>query len=211
MTLRALNPDDKIIVAPKVISLGKALAAVARNTRQAMTRMVRSSGHEFETLDGLLWHSGVIERTLSRLSVAFEGLTTDVLAKEDAGPMEAGRAAGRLEEVLSEFVNGYLDAKASDNGTDNSEARNLILGVYLHHLLELCEWMEEVAETVANPIAVLQARGVDESGNVTLWVNLNMTSPPEMAKLKELADELLAQLDPSGDEVSPTDQASPKR
>jgi hypothetical protein len=202
MTLPAPNPKDVVcVLPPQVVLLGEALAPVARSARQAMTRRVRSSGHEFETLADLSRHMGVIQQSLTHLSPRLDGLMTDVIHKEGAGAIEAGRAAGRLEQVLSEFVDGYLDAKASHAGTEASEARSLILGVYRHHIREICEWLEDLVEVIANPASAIQKRGIAAAANVDLTVALNMTSPPEMAKLDALAKSLLP---PAGTCIEPS-------
>jgi hypothetical protein len=192
MASPAPNPKDLVYVLPsQVIVLGEALASVARGARQAMTRRVRSSGHEFVTIEDISHHMGVIQQALTHLSPRIDGLMTDVIHKEGAGAVEADRAAGRLEQVLSEFVDGYIDAKASHAGPESSEARSLILGVYRHHIRKICEWLEELVEVIANPASAIQKRGIAAAANVELTVALNMTSPPEMAKLDALAKKLL--------------------
>lgn len=188
MTSPLPNPKDVVCVVPsQVIFLGEALAPVARGARQAIARRIRSSGHEFVTLEDLSRHVGVIQQALTHLPPRLDGLMTDVIRAEGAGAVEAGRAAGRLEQVLFEFVDGYLDAKASHAGPDGSEARTLILGVYRHHISEVCEWLEELVGVISNPASAIQKRGMDTAANVELTVALTMTSPPEMAKLDALA------------------------
>ena len=152
MTLPAPNPKDVVcVLPPKVIFLGEALAPVARSVRQAMTRRVRSSGHEFETLADLSRHMGVIQQALTHLSPRLNGLMTEVIHNEGAGVADAGRAAGKLEQVLSEFLDGYLDAKACHAVAEATEARSLILGVYRHHIREICEWLEQLVAVIADP------------------------------------------------------------
>lgn len=187
------NPNDVVCVLPsQVVFLGEALAPVAKSARQAMARRVRPSGHEFVTLEDLSRHMGVIQLALTHLSLRLDGLMTDVIRNEGAGMAEAGRAAGRLEQVLSEFVDGYLDAKASHAGPDSSEARTLIMGVYRRHIREICEWLEELVGVIASPASALQDRSIDTEANV-LTVTLSLTRPPEMDKLDALAQRLLRQ------------------
>ncbi len=85
-------------------------------------------------------------------SPRLDGLMADVGANEGATALEVGRAAGRLEQVLSEFVYGYLEAKASQPGSDSIEARTLIIGVYRHHIKSICRWLEELVARF--PIAI---------------------------------------------------------
>ena len=136
---------------------------------------------------------GVVQQALTHLSPRLDGLMIDVIQNEQAGAVEAGRAAGRLEQVLSEFVDGFLDAKASNAGPDSCEARKLILGVYRHHISEICDWLDELVQVIANPRAAMKTLGIPFAENVELPIVLTMTSPPEMAKLQKLADELLVE------------------
>jgi hypothetical protein len=131
-----------------------------------------------------------IEHALSRLNPRLEGLMSEVIRKEGVGPIGGGRSAGRLEQVLSELVDGYLDAKASHAGAESVDARALILGVYRHHIRNICDWLDELVATISNPAVALRRRGIEPSGDVVLTVPLNMTSPPEMAKLDALVKAL---------------------
>lgn len=174
------------VLTPQVLALGEALAPVAKAARQALVRSVRSSGQEFVTLDSLSRHIGGIEHALSRLNPRLEALMAEVIRKEGVGPLEVGRSAGRLEQVLSELVDGYLDAKASQADAESVEARALILGVYRHRIRNICDWLDELVATISNPAVGLRRRGIEPSGDVVLTVPLHMTSPPEMVKLDAL-------------------------
>ena len=46
--------------------------------------------------------------------------------------------------------------------------------------------MDDLVATISNPAVALRRRGLELSGDVVLTVPLNMTSPPEMAKLGAL-------------------------
>ncbi len=174
------------VLPPQLLALGEALAPVAKAARQALVRRVRPSGQDFVTLESLSRHMGGIEHALSRLNPRLEGLMSDVIRKEGVGPLEVGRSAGRLEQVLSELIDGYLDAKASHAGAESVEARALILGVYRQHIRNICDWLDDLVATISNPAVALRRRGIEPSGDVVLTVPLNMTSPPEMAKLGAL-------------------------
>ena len=185
-----ISSELTCVLPPQILALGEALAPVAKAARQALVRRVRSSGQDFVTLESLSQHMGRIEHALSRLNPRLEGLMSDVIRKEGVGPIEVGRSAGRLEQVLSELVDGYLDAKASHADAESVEARALILGVYRHHIRNICDWLDDLVATISNPAVALQRRGIEPSGDVVLTVPLNMTSPPEMAKLDALVKAL---------------------
>jgi hypothetical protein len=189
MTTIEPKPNDVVCVLPiQVVQLGEALPPVIESVRLAIARKVRSSGLEFEALADGSTHLGVITNALTQLSPRIEGLMTDVIRNENAGLAEASRAAGRLEQVLSEFVEGYQTAKAAHAvDADSKEARSLILGVYRHHVRVICDWLDELVHAINNPIAALDRQSIPVTADAVLTVTLNMTSPPEMAKLDALA------------------------
>lgn len=170
--------------------LAQALAPVAKAARRALKRKVQASGQDFVLLDDLSRHMGCIERALHRLIPRLEDLLPAAIREPSAGPLEVGRCAGRLEQVLSELVDGYLDTKASHAGTDSAEARVLLLGVYRHHILNICSWLDEIVFSITNPALAIQKRGIEPSEYVELNVEINMTSPPQMAKLDALVKRL---------------------
>ena len=192
MSSKLQNSNDVVCELPsQVICLGQALPPVIKTVRLAMARKVRSSGLEFEAIADLSSHMGVITNALSHFSPRIEGLMTDVIHNDDAGIAEASRAAGRLEQVLSEFVEGYQSAKAAHAvDTDSREARSLLLGVYRHHVGVICDWLDDLVHAINNPIAALDKQSIPVTSNVMLTIALNMTSPSEMAKLDALARRL---------------------
>ena len=194
------SPEDLICVIPaQVILLGEALAPVAHGARQALTRTVPSSGQAFDPLGDTSRHLGVIQQALNRLKPRLDGLMTDVIHKKGASAIDAGRAAGRLEQVLSEFLDGYLDAKASSADGKAVEARRLILGVYRHHIKEICEWLGELVAVINYPVKALHKRNMAAESSPLLTVTLNLTTPPEMAQLEALASSLRRAAEVSGE------------
>lgn len=118
------SPEDMVCVIPaQVILLGEALAPVAHGARQALTRTVPSSGQAFDPLEDTSRHLSVIQQALNRPKPILDALMTDVIHKMGASAIDAGRAAGRLEQMLSEFVDCYLDAKESPADREAGEAR----------------------------------------------------------------------------------------
>jgi len=62
------------------------------------------------------------------------------------------------------------------------------LGVYRHHISNICDWLEHLISAVANPAREIQLLGIEPSEYVELTIPLNMTTPPEMDKLTLLAE-----------------------
>lgn len=186
-----LRPEGDTCVLPQqAILLGEALTQVSEAARSVLSRSVIPTARKFDSLEDLSRHMAVIERALSKLTPRLSGLLNEVIQNESAGAVEAGRAAGRLEQVLSELVNGYLEAKGSHADPDRHDMRLLILGVYRHHITEVCDWLDEMVLAITDPMSAIKKRGVALTDKVELTVSLTMTSPPEMNKLAELVARL---------------------
>jgi hypothetical protein len=197
--MTSIQPDnnDVIFMLPKAVtSMGEALIPVAKNLRRVLAFDGRSSGPEFEVIDGLKHHMGVISNALTHLQSRLDDLMANVIKDESAGMGEAYRAAGRLEQVVSEFVDGYLLVQSSRARPETRQARELLLDVYRHHLREICDWLEELAHVIANPRAAMEKRGIPFTNKVELTVALNLTIPPEMAMLEKLSEELQVEPEP---------------
>lgn len=208
----AHNSDDIVYELPaRVRYLGEALKPVAKNLHLAIAQKVQPSGHEFLIVDDLLLHSGVIHQALTHLSGSLEYLMGNVVRNESAGMSEACRAAGRLEQVISEFIVGYHQVKASRGGPDTREARQLLLGVYRHHMQEISVWLDEIVKAIADPGSALKMQGMNQTTEATLTVTLTMTRPPEMDKLNELAIKLQLAAEPMAEALPTYEQAEPPR
>lgn len=176
----------------RVIHLAEAMEPIAQSARRALARKVIQSKCEFELPEGCQQHIDVILHALSHLQARVDGLMTNVIQNEKAGTLDAGRAAGRLEQVLSELVDGYLDAKACVAVGDANRARSLVLAVYRHHILAICKWLDVLVKAIRLPAAaVREHQHKNVGGGITVTVVLKMSSPPEMAQLESLAEQLV--------------------
>lgn len=186
----AKQSDEVFVVPSRVILLGEAIQPVAKNLRLALTRRYKYSSHEMATFEDLAQHMNTIAQAFSQLSPRIVALMSNIISDEKAGMAEVYREAGRLEEVLSEFVAGYRLAKISRPSIETSEARKLLLDIYRHYIREICEWLEELVQAIENPISAIEKRGLLLIENVELSVPLNLTSPIEAKKLNDLAKRL---------------------
>jgi hypothetical protein len=134
---------------------------------------------------------GLIHQALTHLTPKLDDLMDSVVHNDSATFADAHRAAGRLEQVLSEFVDGYHDARSSFGTQESANARELLIGVYRHHIREICEWLEELVQAIAKPAFALVKSGVVAESGANLSVVLKMTSPPQMEKLCVLWDVML--------------------
>lgn len=209
MTAPLPGPNDIVFILPSGAKfLGEALVPVAKNLRLALARKVRSSGPEFVTIDDLSRHMGVLGQAFTHWSPRLDDLMRNVIQDQSAGMAEAYRAAGRLEQVISEFVDGYQMVQTSHAGPEASQPRMLLLGVYRHYMKQICDWLEDVVQVTANPRSAIEKRGLLLKENVELSVVLKLTTPPEMAKLHELVAKMQVPVEPEP-EIEPPARNQP--
>lgn len=187
----SMTSDDVVFKIPsRVTFLVEALQPVAKNLRLALTDRVKFSDQEMASFEDVSRHMEVIHQALSHLSPRIDALMGNVISDETAGMAEAYREAGRIEQVLSEFVDGYRLAKTSRASIETNEARKLLLGMYQHYIREICDWLDELVQATANPMSAIETRGLSLTENITLTIDLNLTTPIESDKLHALAKRL---------------------
>jgi len=170
----------------RIVVLGQALTPVVVALRRNISRRVRPSGKQFSALDSLSHHSNIILQGLSHFSDRLKDLVKLVIRNEMATELETGRIVGRLEQALSDFADGLRESLSTVPEPGAEEPRTLIIGVYRHHLSEICDWLDELAKSIAEPLSALERRNLPVIDNVALTINLNLTTPPQMARLHEL-------------------------
>jgi hypothetical protein len=185
------------LVPAQVILLGQALRPVAMKLHEVLTQKESATGPVFDTLNEVILHMGLIEQALRHLEPRFDDLMKSVIQNDKATALDAGRAAGRLEQVLSEFANGYQKALTSTSGHASREARDLLLGVYRHHITELSQWLDKLVLAIEEPLATLKEQHIRLAANVVLPITLNLSSPPQMARLHEITQEFQGQGEPA--------------
>ena len=77
----------------------------------------------------------------------------------------------------------YREVLALNPYGRDTQARDLLAGVYRHTLVEIRDWLEDLVETLADPIAVVRRRGLPTTGYVELPLTLTLTAAPELASL----------------------------
>ena len=97
----------------RITWLGEAYVPVAQSLRLVLSQRAAPSGSLFVVFDDLLRHMDVITHALAHLSPQIDYLMVHVVKCDGAGKAEVFRAVGRLEQVISEFVDGYLEAQAT--------------------------------------------------------------------------------------------------
>ncbi len=182
--------EDEIlyVLPPRFVIVAEALAPLVNNLRTAISEDAGPSRHEFVIPESLSRHLGVIQRVLERLPLRVEELVNGGSANtDDSDLQQVYRAAGKLEEVLSEWVDGFHEVRASYAEPEFGEVRDLLVGVYRHHLLEVCNWLADLIKVIANPAAAIERAGLPTGEGATLNLSLTISVPPQMGDLLSIA------------------------
>lgn len=203
----ASEDDTRYMLSPRFAIVGDALAPLVNNLRTAMAQDPGLSRHEFVIPESFSRHLSVIQRVLERLPSRVEGLICVNGNGDEPDIAHVYRAAGRLEEVLSEWVDGYQDVKASQAQPEMGEVRDLLVGVYRHHLLEVCNWLADLVKVIADPAAAMKKSDLQMGAGATLTVLLSVTVPPEMDKLLAIAKRMQIETAPETESIPATQRA----
>jgi hypothetical protein len=208
VTAPAAGEDQiRYVLPPRFAIVAEALVPVVNSLREAMAKDAGLCRHEFVMPQSLFHHLGIIQRVLVCLPSRVEGLVSDGVKSDESTIACVYRAAGRLEEVLSQWVDGYQEIRASHAEPTMDEVRELFVGVYRHHLLEVCNWLAYLVQAIADPTAVMQRRGVSIGIDATLTLSLTMTVPPEMDKLLAIAKRMQIETAPETESIPATPRA----
>lgn len=189
VTVPAGDEDQiRYVLSPRFAIVAEALVPVVNSLREAMAQDLGLSRHEFVMPESLSHHLSVIQRVLERLPLRVEELINGGSANtDDSDLQQVYRAAGRLEEVLSEWGEGFQEVRASHAEPEFVEVRDLLLGVYRHHLLEVCNWLADLIKVIANPAAAIEKAGLPTGEGATLNLSLTISVPPQMGDLLSIA------------------------
>ena len=182
-------------------SLGEALRPVCRKLEsrlEAPTRRVEVLSDRPGLDDFLSFHLQQLLKAAHRLVAEINGALGDAASNEQAGQPEMYRAVGRIEVVIDELLAGYDQARLADvqeagseswtvgpddsmalgEPTQASRALDLLARSYRHTLIEIRDWLAELLDSIADPVAALKKRGLPTSGTVKLRLDLELTAAP---------------------------------
>ena len=203
------SPADEItaVLPDQLKWLVQALKPAGEELHQPAEFPTTSGASEFEPLTGLARHIGLIEWVLRDIDDWVKDFMSKVMARDDASPLEVGRTAGQLQQLMHMLAMGYRDALSTTPKPGAQEARNLLLGVYRHHMTYLAAWLDHLNRAISDPVAEMRRQGLKPAKTVTLTISLNLASPPQMTRLLEIVEEM-RDAEPTGAAQEPT---SPER
>lgn len=175
--------NDTIVVPHRLQVLGQALKPVWRNLNAHLEQPSVTSIPVHGMLDVISRHLDYLQVAVRPLATRIDDLMTDVVSNDGVTDAEVYRAVGRFEAPLDDLVDHFHEAGSLVAFGADGEARDYLVAVYRHSLVQVRDWLKELVDALEDPVAAAKARGIPISGQVELPFYLTMTSAPALEQL----------------------------
>lgn len=175
--------DDEPLLPRRVTVLGEAMQPLWRKIATRLDDPVTPSILVYGMTEIVSHHLDELQSLAHRLNDRVNGLMSDVVENENAADSDVYRAVGRFEAFADDLLAGYRDVRTFNAYGRDVEARDLLAGIYRHTLIEIRDWLGELVETLADPMAAVRRRGLPTTGYVELPLALTLTAAPELVAL----------------------------
>jgi hypothetical protein len=174
---------DTIVVPHRLQVLGQALQPVWRNLKDKLERSPVTSVPVHGIVDVISEHLGYLQGAVRSLASRIDDLMADVVSNEGVSDAEIFRAVGRFEAPLDDLAHHYQGVKALAAYGVDSEARDYLVAVHRHTLVQVRDWLKDLTDALEDPVSAARARGIPISGQVELPFTLTLTNAPELESL----------------------------
>lgn len=174
---------DEPLLPHRITLLGEAMRPLWRKIETQLGHHVLPATAMYGMAEIVSSHLDELQVLAHRLADRINSLMSDVVANESATDGDVYRAVGRFEAFVDDLLAGYREVRVLNAYGRDAEGRDLLAGVYRHTLVEIRDWLEDLVETLADPMAVVRRRGLPTTGYVELPLTLTLTAAPELAAL----------------------------
>ena len=176
-----------IVAGPRMAVLGGALQPVLRRVEAALNEPPRPTGRG-ESFIAVGQHAlGHLDDAVAQLEEE-TALLCRALAPE-VPEAEIHRAAGRYEVVLDGLLQRHGELRQVRPWAEHQRGHELLVAVFRHTLTQIRHWLRDVVDTAEDPIQVLKRKGLATSGNVSLDLMIEFTTPVELHQFIDWIDE----------------------
>lgn len=180
--------DQKPVLPRPLVVLGEALRPVSDNVARRMESVPPSVQPCLDIADFASRHLGMIEDRVARLADAVNH-DLGAVTGPDTADSSVWRAASRVEVHIEGLLDQYDEVRRVRPENDDLHAHVLLGGIY-HDLLEQIQtWLNDVLESVDDPVRALQKRGLPTEGHVEVTIPLTLEPPRQVADLGRWAQE----------------------
>lgn len=170
---------------PHISLLGEAMQPLLWKLEAGLSEPLHPTGRP-ESLDVVCESAlGKLQDSIRRLAGEMNGALNELAGAAAPPAAEVHRAAGRLELPLDELLDGYFELLETRPDAGHQRGLELLVAVYRHTLTQLRDWLEELVEAIADPLAAVRRRGLPTSGKVNLDFFLTFTTARELGELQD--------------------------
>lgn len=182
--------NEKNRLPQRLVDLGEAMAPVLERLDAVFQERPVPTAPVVSIEEMLKTGLNTLTRSTGRLTDQVNALMTDVAAKEDVATRDVYRAVERFEGVLDEVILAYRDLNRQAPVGRALEPWDLLLRAYRHVLREIQDWLQDLVETLADPLSALRRKGLPTQGSVEIHLALTLTAPPELGALRRWCEEV---------------------
>lgn len=180
--------SEESLVPRRLTLLGEAMRPIWQKLEAEIEQSAWSSTPVMDIVATVRHELAQLETAVHRLTERINDLMDEVVSNEAASDSDVYRAVGRFEAPLRDVLASYHGVQGLAAYGADAEARDLLASVYRHSLIEIRDWLGELVETLADPMAAVRRRGLPTSGYVELPLTLELTAAPELAGLSRWAE-----------------------
>lgn len=187
--------SDEPLLPHRMTLLGEAMHPIWSDLETQIDMPVSQISGEIVDIAKLASHHlDALQGAMQRMEGRIDGLMTNVISNQSADDADVYRAVGRLESTIDDMLEHYRIIRALGVAGTDADARDLLADVYRHTLVEIRDWMEELVEVIADPMAAVVKRGLPTSGHVELPLSLTLTAAPALDLLSRWVERRSASL-----------------
>lgn len=175
---------DEPLLPPHVTLLGKALRPLPAQIDTALRTPTPPEEPETSFVTAAQIGLAKLDRGVERMVSEVNALGRIVTAS-DAPDADVHRAAGRVEAVLDDQLRLHAALYHLRAEPAYVRGQELLLATYRNTLIQIRDWLQEIVETLADPMAALEKRGLPTSGKVELQLSLELTAPKELGQFRD--------------------------
>lgn len=132
--------------------------------------------------------SDTLSKLLDALDKQVNRKLNAVVMSDHATWNEIQLEINKLDRMLGELLSEYLYASRQIVSPDCTEGQRLLLSIMRHILTQIKNWLDDIVETLEDPVAACQKRGLPTSGKVEITLTVDITPPKLLAELKSWTD-----------------------
>ena len=175
--------STNVTLRPGIATLGEALRPLLLKLQAQMDAPVRRDLPVSDVAGEIADHLDEMGDTVSDLVARINSLGELLSRKGSTAGIH--RRVGSLEVHIDTLLARYSEVRRWRAGASDRHARRLLAGAYRRLLTEIRDWMDELIETIDDPLAAVKRRGLPTSGDVEIPLTLTLTEAPELAELND--------------------------